>query len=43
MEASVEPGPLVAGMGRVSSLDAAFAASLAAFLNEPQTEWVLGW
>lgn len=35
--------PLVAGMGRVSSLDAAFAASLAAFLNEPQTEWVLGW
>ena len=35
--------PLVAGSGRVSSLDAAFAASLAAFLNEPQTEWVLGW
>jgi hypothetical protein len=34
--------PLVAGMGRVSKLDVAFAADLAAFLAEPQTEWVLG-
>ena len=33
--------PLVSGMGRVSKLDAAFAAELAAFLAEPQTEWIL--
>lgn len=34
--------PLAAGMGRVSKLDEEFAADLAAFLAEPQTEWVLG-
>lgn len=33
--------PLVAGMGRLSKLDAGFSAELAAFLAEPQTEWVL--
>ncbi len=33
--------PLVAGMGRVSELDAVFAADLAAFLSDPQTEWIL--
>ena len=33
--------PLVKGMGRVSKLDAAFASDLAAFLADPQTEWVL--
>ena len=33
--------PLVAGMGRVSRLDAEFAADLTAFLADPQTEWVL--
>ena len=33
--------PLIVGMGRVSMLNAAFAAELAAFLAEPQTEWIL--
>ncbi len=34
--------PLVEGLGRVSAIDADFAAALAAFLAEPQTEWLLG-
>lgn len=33
--------PLVAGMGRVSKLDAEFATDLTAFLADPQTEYVL--
>ena len=34
--------PLVEGFGRVSAIDPDFAAALAAFLAEPQTEWLLG-
>ena len=34
--------PLVERNGRVSMLDTVFAADLAAFLADPQTEWVLG-
>ena len=33
--------PLVAGQGRVSSLDPTFAAQLKTFLRQPQTEWLL--
>lgn len=33
--------PLVDGMGRVSSMNAGFAADLAAFLSETQIEWIL--
>ena len=33
--------PMVEGIGRVSRLDAEFAADLTAFLVDPQTEWVL--
>lgn len=34
--------PLVDGLGRVSALDAGFAADLNAFLADPQTEWLWG-
>lgn len=34
--------PLVEGLGRVSALDADFAADLNAFLSEPQTAWLWG-
>lgn len=34
--------PILQGQGRASALNPAFAADLAAFLGEPQTEWVLG-
>ncbi len=34
--------PLLLGEGRASALEPAFAADLAAFLGERQTEWVLG-
>ncbi len=33
--------PLAEGMGRVSALDPGFSADLDAFLNQPQTEWLL--
>lgn len=33
--------PLIAGQGRASELDSAFASELAAFLSAPQTAWIL--
>ena len=35
--------PLVAGQGRCSALDPALGREIAAFLAEPQSEWLLGW